>query len=232
MDLVALIRLIAAHPDKAASIVLNLNKNGYYTEFKDYLNICHLLNINDEVITKNINEIVKKTLETNDNQAGRARKYIGDYFSELVEVLYERTDKMIPRKSFEAYLKLILDKTDEELLDYEELAFNYEGYVISPEMRIYDALNDIINYLHDELGMARGFTPEQLSFFKQVEYEIIGLANAGDIQSARKKLVALQLYLDIGTKFRIELREFLFATLNVGDVLDIDKEKGKGGPTR
>ncbi len=231
MDLLALIKLMKSNPDKASDIVLNLEKNGYYTDFNEFIYLSNI--INDNQITKiQLDLIIKEILknEKSDKELiNYSKKIISERSKSIIDQLYDRTDKSIPRKSFEGYLYLIFDKSPEELKEYEDMAFTYEGYKMeSPEERIYDSLNGILNYLHDELGQEAAYTPEQLSFFQATREEIVSLLEMGDIPAAKMKLVALQLHMDIGTKFRTELKEFLLVPINLKDYLDLDKGMDMG----
>ncbi len=148
---------------------------------------------------------------------------IDRYTDELVNVLYERSDKALPKKEFTAYLLEVYDKTPEELSDYEDNSFTYEGHKIKSEKaRIYDSLAGIINYLNDEISQEAHFTPEELTFFQQKREEIVRMLESGDIEGAKRMLVALQLFMHLGTKFKTELKEFILGDLSLNDILEID----------
>lgn len=238
MDLLVLIKLLETYPEKGSEVILNLEKNGHVTDFSKYIKICNYLNNktkndieyknNESYLKKSLDEMVEEILSYGGKDAGltkHARKVISKYTDKLVDYLYERTDKRIPKESFKGYLELVMNQSDEVLAEQENMLFTYDGYQITSQRdRIYDSLAALYNYLNDEVSTEANYTPEQLTFIKETMDDIESDLRNNEVDVARRKLVALQLYLDIGTKFRGELKEFLLTPINLVDCF----EKGKG----
>ena len=235
MDFLALVALLKQNPDKAVGVIINLYRNGYYTDFTDYLDLCNYLGDGGIYLNKNLESMVSQIISLDfdkekDKSIKKAKAIIDEYRKAIIDILYERTDKTIKRSEYERYLYLLLGQSEAALLEYEDLAFDYDGYKIqTQEERIYDSVNAIIHYLNDEISLEANYSPETLSLTEATLDEVVEALNNKDENLARKKLVSLQLYLGIGTKFRLELKRFILGSISVKEFLlpDDDLDKGR-----
>ena len=163
------------------------------------------------------------------------RDFIGDRLLEMansvIKVMYEATEMEIPFENYREYVFMVIGVSDEELKRSQDEKFAYiDRPLVDEEAQIYYSLELIEGYLFDLNSSGEGIEPEKQSIINTSLKEIDECLRLHDVETAKFKLVSLQMLFHLEVRFLPVLNQIIQKRLPLRNFVDFDNTgtKGKG----
>ena len=144
--------------------------------------------------------------------------------------------KLLSELNHYQYYMMILDCSDEELLSMQMNKFDYiDAPIVEERYQVYDSLNILETYLFDIETSEVIYSISEKQVISNTILEVKECLWEGNIELAKLKIVALQMFFGLDVSFYITLKRILTENLSLYEILgfgnglnDIyDNQRGK-----
>ena len=222
-----LIKLYASYPEEALRLINE--------KYKDKVQKIDALANNlspeystDVYIEKYLKD-EKQLSILNTQYKGSIEALLEEYLKRLIEQYYQESTRELSMGRYAEYLLMIIGKSEDELLAQQMAAFNYvEGALTSEEDQIYDSLVMLESYCFDLEQNEIVFSPEEKTIINATIREIRECMEAKDFETAKFKLVSLQMLMNLDVRFLRTLKRIISFNLRLGEFVDYRNDNQLG----
>ena len=222
-----LIRLYASYPEEALRLINE--------KYKDKVQKIDALANNlspeystDVYIEKYLKD-EKQLSILNTQYKGSIEALLEEYLKRLIEQYYQESTRELSMGRYAEYLLMIIGKSEDELLAQQMAAFKYvEGALTSEEDQIYDSLVMLESYCFDLEQNEIVFSPEEKTIINATIREIRECMEAKDFETAKFKLVSLQMLMNLDVRFLRTLKRIISFNLRLGEFVDYRNDNQLG----
>ncbi len=214
-----LIRLYASYPEEAIRLI--------YEKYHDKVSKIDALASNlsseyraDEYLKRCLGS--KQELAIIDSQfKSSIDKVLDEYLKRLLKLYYQESTKELSMDRYAEYLLMVIGQSDEVLLRKQMEAFDYvEGALTTEVDQIYDSLVVLESYCFDLEQNEVAFSPEEKAIINTTIKEIKECMEEDDLETAKLKLVSLQMLMNLDVRFLTILKRIISFNLRLSEYVD------------